>query len=205
MIEQHNSGDWQLARRIASGDEDAFAEAYRRYQASLYRFALHMHGSPAAAEDAVQETFLILMNKAAEYDAARASLSAFLHGIARKVLLRNVERGARQQFLREPVGEERSALPEPLIERADPLHYASRAEQIEAVRLAVLSLPVRYREAVVLCDLEEMDYTEAAAATGCAVGTIRSRLHRGRALLAGKLRAPGRRRAASLKTKGCIA
>ena len=63
-----------------------------------------------------------------------------------------------------------------------------RAETIERVRRAVLALPVNYREAVVLCDLEEMDYAQAAAALGCAVGTVRSRLHRGRALLLEKLR-----------------
>jgi RNA polymerase sigma-70 factor (ECF subfamily) len=51
----------------------------------------------------------------------------------------------------------------------------------------VLSLPVRYREAVVLCDLQEFSYADAAAAIGCAVGTVRSRLHRGRALLTVKL------------------
>jgi hypothetical protein len=66
-----------------------------------------------------------------------------------------------------------------------------RVERVEAVRRAVLSLPLRYREAVVLCDLQELSYADAAGALGCAVGTVRSRLHRGRALLASKLRAPG--------------
>ena len=51
----------------------------------------------------------------------------------------------------------------------------------------VLSLPVQYREAVVLCDLQELTYADAAAAMGCGVGTVRSRLHRGRELLAMKL------------------
>jgi RNA polymerase sigma-70 factor (ECF subfamily) len=47
---------------------------------------------------------------------------------------------------------------------------------------------VKFREAVVLCDLQELDYADAAAALGCPVGTVRSRLHRGRALLAARLR-----------------
>jgi predicted DNA-binding protein (UPF0251 family) len=72
---------------------------------------------------------------------------------------------------------------------ADALGDLTRAESIQALRDAVSSLPVRYREAVVVCDLEEMSYRDAAAALGCAVGTVRSRLHRGRALLAVKLAA----------------
>jgi RNA polymerase sigma-70 factor (ECF subfamily) len=63
----------------------------------------------------------------------------------------------------------------------------ARSEQIASVRQAVVSLPAPYREAVVLCELQELSYAEAAAAAGCSVGTIRSRLHRARAILAKKL------------------
>ena len=80
---------------------------------------------------------------------------------------------------------------------ADTLGDLTRAESIDALRQAVLTLPVRYREAVVLCDLQEMSYADAAVALGCAVGTVRSRLHRGRALLALKLAA-----AAGVRTSG---
>ena len=62
-------------------------------------------------------------------------------------------------------------------------------ERIETLRKAVLALPPAYREVVVLCDLHERDYAEAASALGCAIGTVRSRLHRARALLAEKMRA----------------
>jgi RNA polymerase sigma-70 factor (ECF subfamily) len=64
---------------------------------------------------------------------------------------------------------------------------------VEALRRALGSLPVAYREAVVLCDLQELTYHDAAEAAGCAIGTVRSRLHRGRQLLAAKMR--GERRA----------
>ena len=63
-----------------------------------------------------------------------------------------------------------------------------RQEVIDRVRQAVLNLPANYREAVVLCDLQEFSYGEAAAVLDCAVGTVRSRLHRGRALLNERLR-----------------
>jgi RNA polymerase sigma-70 factor (ECF subfamily) len=65
-------------------------------------------------------------------------------------------------------------------------------ERIEFLRKAVLALPPAYREAVVLCDLHELDYSEAAGVLGCAIGTIRSRLHRARALLQEKMRAAER-------------
>ena len=65
-------------------------------------------------------------------------------------------------------------------------------ERLETLRKAVLALPPAYREVVVLCDLHERDYAEAASALGCAIGTVRSRLHRARALLAEKMRASER-------------
>ena len=70
----------------------------------------------------------------------------------------------------------------------DPLDELTRSELIEGVRQAVLALPQHYRETVVLCDLHELSYQETAAVLGCAVGTVRSRLHRARALLVERLR-----------------
>ncbi len=69
----------------------------------------------------------------------------------------------------------------------DPLADLTQAERLESLNKAVLNLPIRYREVVVLCDLQEMPYAEAADALGCAIGTVRSRLHRGRALLTAKM------------------
>jgi RNA polymerase sigma-70 factor (ECF subfamily) len=88
-----------------------------------------------------------------------------------------------------------------------PLEDLSRTEAIETIRRAVLALPERYREVVVLCDLHEMTYVEAAEILGCAIGTVRSRLHRGRALLLEKMR-PARDEAtasAMLNSTRCFA
>jgi RNA polymerase sigma-70 factor (ECF subfamily) len=68
-----------------------------------------------------------------------------------------------------------------------PAHWAEVRERREKVRSAVLSLPPEFRETVVLCELEEMSYEQAAQALDCPIGTVRSRLHRGRALLLAKL------------------
>ena len=99
-------------------------------------------------------------------------------------------------------GDEDDNLEEMLTADADALGDLTRAESIGALREAVLTLPVRYREAVVLCDLQEMTYADAASALGCAVGTVRSRLHRGRALLAVKLTARERVRVRRSGSRG---
>lgn len=188
--------DSDLIRGVAAGDAEAFAELFRRRQAHVYRFALHMTASPSIAEDVTQDVFLAVMSDAGRYDAARASVIAWLCGIARNHVRRRAERDRPLQPLGPsgheeagPGNDENDALDTLLSVDAEALGDLTRAESIEALREAVLTLPVRYREAVVLCDLQEMTYADAASAIGCAVGTVRSRLHRGRALLAVKLTA----------------
>ena len=174
-----------LLRRSAKGDEDAFAEIYRRYQAPLYRFALRMTGSAWAAEEVVQEIFMTLVREPKKYDPQRGALGAFLYGIARNRVLKQIERAPRELSL-----ENTEKSPKAQAYATDPVtpaHWAELRERREQVRSAVLELPVEFREAIVLCELEEMSYQEAARALECPVGTIRSRLHRGRALLLAKL------------------
>ena len=179
---------------MVEGDEEAFATLFRQQQAGVYRFALHMCGSAAVAEDVTQEVFLILIKSGSHYDPARASVRAFLFGIARNCVKRHQERGGRYVQIPDGPDGTRGAMDglkdnpyNPASAPDNPFSALSRSEQIESVRQAVLSLPVPYREAIVLCELQEMSYAEAAAAAGCSVGTIRSRLHRARAILAKKL------------------
>jgi RNA polymerase sigma-70 factor (ECF subfamily) len=176
--------DDELLMRMRSGDEQAFVSLYRRRQAAIYRFALHMSGSMTVAEDVTQEVFLALIREECGYDPERGTLSSYLFGIARKLVLRHVERGRADVALETDV--DSSARPE-LMVNDDPLTDLTDREGIEALRRAVFTLPRRYREVVVLCDLEEVDYGEAALVLGCPVGTVRSRLHRARALLLEKL------------------
>jgi len=176
--------DDDLLLRTHSGDEEAFVSLYRRRQSGIYRFALHMSGSETVAEDITQEVFLTLLHDSCGYDPQRGSLSAYLYGVARKLVLRHLERGRFDVALDAGIGE--APLPALTVDD-DPLRDLTHREGLEALRRAVLALPRRYREVVVLCDLEEMDYAEAAAALGCPIGTVRSRLHRARALLLDKL------------------
>jgi RNA polymerase sigma-70 factor, ECF subfamily len=176
--------DSELLQRASAGDEAAFVTLYRRRQGNVYRFALRMSGSEAVAEDVTQEVFLALLREAARYDATRSSLASYLFGIARNQVLRRLERERSYTPLPEYEDEEAGTL-----QAVDnPLGDLTRQEMIEAVRQAVLALPPHYREVVVLCDLRELSYLETAEALGCAVGTVRSRLHRARALLGEKLR-----------------
>jgi RNA polymerase sigma-70 factor, ECF subfamily len=176
--------DDELLLRLRKGDEQAFTALYRRRQGAIYRFALHMSGSSAAAEDIVQEAFLALLREECGFDPERGTLSGYLFGIARKLVLRNLERGRSNVPLQAETDE---AAPRELAVIDDPLAGLTRHETIEALRRAVQALPRRYREVVVLCDLEELDYADAAVALGCPIGTVRSRMHRARALLLEKL------------------
>jgi len=145
--------DDKLLIRIRSGDEEAFAALYRQRQAAIYRFALHMSGSMPAAEDVVQEVFLVLLREDCGFDPERGTLSGYLFGIARKLVLRHVERGRSDVALESELDE--AALPE-LAVNDDPLAELTEREGIAALRRAVQALPRRYREVVILCDLEEV-------------------------------------------------
>jgi RNA polymerase sigma-70 factor, ECF subfamily len=184
MRESPAEREGELLLRMRSGDEQAFVSLYRRRQGSIYRFALQMSGSPAAAEDITQEVFLALIRDDCGYDPERGSISAYLFGIARKLVLRYLERGRGSVEL-DAEGED---APVEFSVDGDTLADLTKKEGIEALRRAVDALPRRYREVVALCDLEEVDYAEAAFALGCPIGTVRSRLHRARALLLEKLR-----------------
>ena len=177
--------DSELLRSMLAGDEEALALLYRRRQGSIYRFALQMSGSKTIAEDVTQEVFLFLMREGHVFDPARGSVSAFLLGVARNHVLRRL----RVEQLLAPLGDDSDDEVQLHASRdLCPLEDLTRAETIESVRKAVLSLPSKYREVVVLCELQDISYGETAEILGCAIGTVRSRLHRARALLLAKLR-----------------
>jgi RNA polymerase sigma-70 factor (ECF subfamily) len=184
-ISEEARGD-VLLRRAAKGDEDAFVLLYRRHQAALYRFALRMTGNAWASEEIVQDVFMTLMREPKKYDAARGPLAAYLFGIARNRVMKHLERLPREISLDEQ-NENGSRGGVAVVNASTPIHWFEQRERMERVRAAVRDLPAEFREAVVLCELEELSYEEAAQLVGCPIGTIRSRLHRGRALLLAKL------------------
>jgi RNA polymerase sigma-70 factor (ECF subfamily) len=180
--------DGDLLRRTAAGDEEAFTDLYRRFQGPVYRFALQMSGSRSVAEEVTQEVFLALMGGASKVAAERVPLVAWLLGVARNHVLKFAQRNARYEPLEPAAPREEQRQPFEVSTRDDQLERLERNEALERLRRAVLALPPRYREVVLLCELEEMSYEDAAEVLCCAVGTVRSRLHRARTLLAGKLK-----------------
>jgi RNA polymerase sigma-70 factor (ECF subfamily) len=176
-------GDNELLRLSINGDEEAFLALYRRHQGVVFRFALHMSGCRETAEEVTQEVFLAMLAEARQYVAERGPFQAYLIGIARNQVRRQLRHArvmAAERFeaRTEPEGNSGEQL----------LDELSRAQELNALRAAILSLPPNYREVVVLCDLEGVEYAQAALQLGCAIGTVRSRLHRARSILEAKLR-----------------
>lgn len=202
MAETVETRDIELIRRLSAGDDDAFLEFYRRHQGGLYRYAVHMSGSPQSAADVVQETFLTLIRHAKKYDEQKGTPAAFLFGIARNHLRKLHEKEGRYVPLSDELGKgistgaigelahtngnghssARAGHAELILEGLE------RAQIAELLRDAILTLPDHYREPVTLCDLEGKSYGEAAALLECPVGTVRSRLNRARSILLDKLR-----------------
>ncbi|HYT76944.1 MAG TPA: sigma-70 family RNA polymerase sigma factor [Vicinamibacterales bacterium] len=177
--------DEALIAAVAAGDREAFGALYRRRRPEVYRFALHMTGRPAAAEDVAQDVFMTVIQEARRFEAGRSGVVAWLLGIARNHARRRLAE-RRHEPMPDPRDEPRMG--------ADPAADLDRRRQVYALRRALGGLPVVYREAVVLCDLQELSYVDAAAVADCAIGTMRSRLHRGRALLATAMTRPAARR-----------
>jgi len=202
MVEPVETRDVELIRRLASGDDDAFLEFYRRHQGGLYRYAVHMSGSPQSAADVVQETFLTLIRHAKKYDEEKGTPAAFLFGIARNHLRKLHEKEGRYVPLSDDLGKGLSTggngvpghsngnghSPATAGQAEMILEGLERAQIAELLREAILTLPDHYREPVTLCDLEGKSYGEAAALLDCPVGTVRSRLNRARSILLDKLR-----------------
>lgn len=187
-VEELNAmSEAELLRLALAGNEDAFRLLYERVKNGIFRYAFYMTNSRTAAEEATQEVFLTLLRKGRRYDASQGDVGAFTFGLARNVV-RQVERRERsyRAVLNDDAVEENAAsAPEALTGNL------IRGERVASVRAAIAALPEHYRQAVVLCDLCELSYAEAAARLECAVGTIRSRLNRGHVLLAQKLKLLG--------------
>ena len=169
--------DEDLLNRARSGFGPAWAELFERHHRRIYRFALHMAGSSAVADEVVQETFLDLLRGGLRFDAAKGSLGSFLLGVARMKALR-LARHDRE------TGVEELENGASAVSHAADLEARQRNQTLHG---AILELPEHYREAVVLCELTELSYEEASAVIGCPVGTVRSRLHRARQMLLARL------------------
>jgi RNA polymerase sigma-70 factor (ECF subfamily) len=156
----------RLLELFQRGDRDALTSLYRAHYPAVYRFALYMTGDRDAAAEITQETFLWLIHHPAAFQPERGTLGSFLCGVARNLL--QSDRRKRRHFV-------------PLSE-ATP--GGSAPDTGIDLRKAIVALPEVYREAVILCSIEGKSYEEAAVLLNCAVGTVRSRVHRAKLHLA---------------------
>ena len=180
MGEHEPRPDRDLLQRFCGGDREAFTALYRAHFPAVFRFVLYMTGDRVQAGEITQDVFVWLVHHPGEFDADRGELPAFLSGVARKLLHRRAQ--AERRWL--PLDE--AALEPARVNGTDFTHGLERRQDVAELRKAIAALPERYREAVVLCDLQEKSYQQAAEELGCALGTVRSRLHRARELLVRK-------------------
>jgi RNA polymerase sigma-70 factor (ECF subfamily) len=173
--------DSDLLARFRGGDREAFTAIYQTHSPAVFRFVLHMSGDTAKAADVTQDVFVWLIHHPGHFDPSRGNLGPFLLGIARRFLLHRWRNDRRWLPLDEAGAHfDHRSTDEAQVESGMELKVAR-------LREVIATLPARYREVVVLCDLEGHTYEAAARILECAVGTVRSRLHRARELLGRKL------------------
>jgi RNA polymerase sigma-70 factor, ECF subfamily len=169
-----------LLARLGAGDAAAFDVLYRREAGAVYRYALAMAGDAAAAADATHDAFVALAVRPSGFDPARGALGAYLAGIARHALLA-LRRGAFEAIDDDHAGDDAACA------GASPEDLQVRRQGRDALWRAIRALPWPQREALVLVDLQERPYAQAAAIAGCELNTLRTRLHRARQRLAALL------------------
>jgi RNA polymerase sigma-70 factor, ECF subfamily len=188
--------DAELVARALGGDRDAFAAIYHRYHAVVYRFARMMSGSAAVAEDVTQETFIVLMQDLQRYAPSRAALGTYLYGVARNLTRARLRRERR--FVGLDCVTHRAA------HDSDPCEATDDFRVRDSLRRAILELPSRYREVVILCGIHGLSYEDAAAALKTPLGTVRSRLSRGKQALAKRLLEEQQRTSVAGKAARCM-
>ncbi|HTU66649.1 MAG TPA: sigma-70 family RNA polymerase sigma factor [Steroidobacteraceae bacterium] len=168
--------DADYVAQLVAGDGTALRPLYEKHGRALLRFSAAMCRSRQSAEDMVHDTFVELMREPANFDPAQGSVFAYLCGVLRHRISHHFRQQKRFVAL-DDAGESRGASPD------DSVDEIARSELTAAFRRAMLELPLPHREVIALCDLEELPYAAVASILDCPVGTVRSRLHRARALL----------------------
>ena len=189
MPPQNPQPELALLARMRQGDESAFVALYRRHCDAVYRMALLYCGSQAMAADVTQETFIHFMTRPDQFDPLRGTIGSWLCGVARNLARKAA--GHREEPT-DPDDLASDTLPhEEQVERNTPLEHLLRNETAEKVRQSLAALAPHYRDVLILCELSELTYAEAAQVCGIEIGTVRSRLSRARAQFAQRLAREG--------------
>jgi RNA polymerase sigma-70 factor (ECF subfamily) len=169
--------DIELIRASQNGDLDSFNELVRRYQKMAYNLAFRMLGDTQAAEDATQEAFF----------SAWKNIRRFRGGSFKAWTMQITANACRDQLRRlkrrPVVALESLPYDPPSVSTESPEDYAVRKDMGEHVQRGLATLSHEQRMAVILCDIQGMSYEEVAEAMGCSLGTVKSRINRGRCQL----------------------
>ena len=181
--------DSELVQRTLLGDRAAFGQLVERYTASLFNFVLPLVNHHHDAEDIVQESFVRAFRRLETFQ-SRSEFKTWLYAIAYRLVRRKRRRKpiSEADLGNSPDNHSRGGLPPSKTGSTDPAAEIDREELVLAVRKAISELPEVYRAAVVLVDLEGLDYRTAAEVMKVPVNTVRSRLARARDLLRRKLK-----------------
>ena len=185
--------DWTLTvRRCLDGDSGAWAELVRMHHRRVYGICYRFTGSAVDAEDLTQDVFLKIYSNLGSFDCARGSLQVWITTMTRNLLVDNFRRtknwratGSLDEGWNES-GEDQGLRPVDRLRSRDasPHETAARKELEKMVQEALAKVSTELREAVILRDLQDMDYKEIAQVLGIPEGTVKSRISRGRAELA---------------------
>lgn len=199
--ERRLEADWQVVvRRCLDGDSLAWTELVKAHHRRVYALCYRFTGSPHDAEDLTQEVFLKIYGNLAAFDLAKGSFPTWITTLTRNLLVDHFRR-SRQQRITDSMdanwdgGEDQQG--SPLSERISdpgptPHEQAARKELEKMVQQALTQVSPELREAVILRDLQDMDYKEIAQVLRIPEGTVKSRISRGRAELARLLDRSGR-------------
>lgn len=182
--------DWsQTVRRCMDGDSGAWSELVRAHHRRVYGLCYRFTGSSADAEDLTQDVFLKIYSNLASFDTARGSLQVWITTMTRNLLVDNFRRTKNQRATGSldegwDQSEELRPIDRLVAHGPSPHEMAAKKELEKMVQAALAHVSVELREAVILRDLQDMDYKEIAQVLGIPEGTVKSRISRGRAELA---------------------
>ena len=179
-----------LVRRCVSGDADAWEEIVQRYSRRIYNICYRFAGSPDDAQDLTQEVFIKMYRTLGTYDVERGAFMTWVTTVTRNLLVDHF-RKTKQERLTDSLdtasSEHEDAMPlsEQIPDRGPtPITTVQSRETRETVHEALQKLSPELREAVILRDLQDMDYKEIAVVLRVPEGTVKSRINRGRGELA---------------------
>ena len=182
--------DWsEVVRRCMAGDSGAWAELVRTHHRRVYGLCYRFTGNAADAEDLTQDVFLKIYSNLSSFDTTRGSLQVWITTMTRNLLVDNFRRTRNQRAtdsLDAGWDETDELKPVDRLQAggASPHEKAAQKELAKMVHGALAKVSVELREAVILRDLQDMDYKEIAQVLGIPEGTVKSRISRGRAELA---------------------